>query len=181
MFRQTYQDIQDDKYKVCCCGHVRKIASIIAIVYIALNIIGILISVVAKPGLIMPSIVGILVYSLALLGDKRSSPGLYIPAIVIHILQAVVSIIVLIVAVIIALGGSISSLKSPKSNISTDQRVLSSLIIILSMSPFIVFSIWCFTIFYRTRTYLKTEIKSRRTTSVAEPNNSHKVTLASIP
>ncbi|KAE9549071.1 hypothetical protein FO519_007710 [Halicephalobus sp. NKZ332] len=172
MFRQGYRDVYDEEYYVCRCGHVRKVASILAAVFLVISIVGLCGSLGTSPRIFFFSILGIVIYSLVIVGDRRSSPAFYIPAVIIHMLSAVFCTfsgsICIMLLILICIFPSILGSEGGTyiyDNIifrrATENLILASIVvflIILYIIGLIVFSIWSYTIFYRARIYLKTEL-----------------------
>uniref|UniRef100_A0AC34QDM5 Uncharacterized protein n=1 Tax=Panagrolaimus sp. JU765 TaxID=591449 RepID=A0AC34QDM5_9BILA len=77
MFKPRYPDIRKPEYIGACGIHVRKLASIIAIICIVLTILSIPAAILISPWIQLPIIIIFLIaYVLVLLADKMEKPGL---------------------------------------------------------------------------------------------------------
>ncbi|KAE9553768.1 hypothetical protein FO519_003036 [Halicephalobus sp. NKZ332] len=177
MFRQNYQDIYEEQYKVCCCGHVRKVASIIALFFIIRTLIAGSVFLFSDSKTIFGSVLAIAVHILVLVGDKRSFPGFYLPALIFQVFNVICCVIFEFALFgIMVLGDDapsslhrIRNTLDPPDEADTDTDELGSLVFMFVLY-FVqcAFSVWCSIIFYRTWKYLRREIKPENMSASAE-------------
>uniref|UniRef100_A0AC34QZ46 Lysosomal-associated transmembrane protein 4B n=1 Tax=Panagrolaimus sp. JU765 TaxID=591449 RepID=A0AC34QZ46_9BILA len=157
MFRQNYLDIEKPEYQSCCCGvHVRKLASILAIIFLALTIP----SFFANRGVpqLINVIVAAVVYVFLLLADKQQKPEFYLPFLI-YMGLCIIALPILYVAVAILLFTSPDTL-GPTFNDHKNEKVLILIIVFVVCAIVEALYVFFWRVVYGARRYMIAEVKT---------------------